>query len=143
MSRYLIKSAGILILIIAGTTVYIHHSSSELSEDPDAIGAAKVTDTDDNSAIKNHSDVSSPGNHDGALQPETSSAGKAVVVFHDSSEGPEPSSIAHIQRAFSGEVSVAEALRNTASAEGWSYDELAKNLMLWNSMCSAPESTFG
>jgi hypothetical protein len=96
----------------------------------------------ENLGVANNADATGPDAPGEELQPETSSIDKETAVLDYSNETTEPSSIGHIQRAFSGEASITEAFRNAGIEEGWGYDGLVKNLLFWKGLCSAPEAAF-
>lgn len=140
LSRHIIIAAGILILVILGSAVYIHHRNSGSSENPSTSSAMEPSSQGENLGVANNADATSPDALGEDLQPETSSVDKATAVLDYSNETTETSSIEHMQRAFAGEISIVEAFRKAASEEGWGYDGLVKNLGLWTALCSAPES---
>lgn len=142
MSRHIIIVAGILILAILGSAVYIHHTNSKSSKDSSTSSEVELPNQGENPEIESNSDTTGPGAPGVELQLETNSIGEKTAVFDYSDETAEPASIGQIQRAFAGQASIMEALQNAASEDGWGYDGLVKNLLFWKGLCSTPEPEF-
>lgn len=142
MSRQRIIGAGILILVIIGSAIFIHGLDLGSAENTRTKSTVKPSGRDEIPGAEINSDLTDSGTPGEDLQPDISSAGEESDVFHYSNETTRPSSMENMQRAFSGQASIVEAVQNAGSQEGWSYDELTENLMLWKSLCNAPESRF-
>lgn len=142
MNRNTLIPAGILISIILGYAAYFHLSDSETSENQRSssdIELAEQLDSLGTTTISDNTVVDATG---GELIRETSVFSENTIGFEPSYDISEPTGITQAQRAFSGEISIVEAVRNASREEEWGYDGLIKNLIFWEGLCNVPESEF-
>lgn len=140
LNRITLIVAGTLILIILGFALFIYQKSPGTSEDPSAASTEKLSDQSGTPEDNNQSSSASVDEPGEELEAVKDSVGEDSEIIDPSSNIREPSGIMQAQRAFSGEVSIVEALQSAAREERWGYDELITNLSYWQGLCNAPDA---